>query len=103
MATAKNASNKITTLAFKALREAHPEEYEAAKVAAAAELGVEYKRRKSQDEKDRETLATLLKENPGLRSELFAQVEQQIVEGQASATATSVSAKPALGADGFSS
>lgn len=91
MATAKNASNKITTLAFKALREAHPEEYEAAKEAAAAELGVEYKRRKTQTEKDREALADLLKKNPDLRTELFAQVEKQIMApGGANPTAGQV-------------
>lgn len=79
MAANKNASNKITTLAFKTLREAHPEEYEAAKVAAAQTLGVEYKRRKTQEEKDRDVLAAILKDNPTLRAELFSQVEAQIV------------------------
>lgn len=74
----KKAVNKVSTLAMKRLREQFPEEYEAHKVAAAEELGVEYKRRKTKEEKDRDTLAALLSDNPVLRNELFEQVEQQI-------------------------
>lgn len=78
MASEKNNSNKITTLAAKTLREAHPEEYEAAKVAAAQSLGVEYKRRKTQAERDRETLAALLQSNPELRAELVEEIAAEV-------------------------
>jgi hypothetical protein len=74
----KKQTSKITTLAFKRLRENHAEEWESLKEQAAADLGVTYKRRKSQEEKDREALASLLSSNPVLRSELFDQVAAQI-------------------------
>ena len=81
MATDKSASNKISTLAFKKLREAHPEEYEAAKVAAAAELGVEYRRRRTPEEKARDTVAALLSEHPSVRAELFKEIEKRVKGG----------------------
>jgi hypothetical protein len=78
MATDKSASNKITSLAFKKLREAHAEEYEQLKEAAAKELGVEYKRRKSAEEKARDTLATLLSQHPSIRAELVDEIAEQV-------------------------
>lgn len=90
MATDKSASNKITSLAFKKLREAHAEEYEALKVQAAEELGVEYKRRKTAEEKARDTLAALLKENPTIRAELVDEISKQ-VKGEAGVPVTATS------------
>lgn len=83
VATDKSAANRITTKAFRALREKYPDDWEAMKEAAAAELGVEYKRRKTKEEKAHEELAKLLSENPGLRAELFAEIERSIVAGGA--------------------
>lgn len=77
MATDKSASNKITAIAQKRLREAHPEEYEAFKVEAAEELGVTYKRRKTAEEKARETLAAILREHPSVRAELVDEISKQ--------------------------
>lgn len=76
----KKAVNRVTTLAVKRLREQHPEDYEAHKVAVAEELGVTYRRRKTKEEKARDALTALLAENPSLRSDLFKQVEEQIAE-----------------------
>lgn len=83
MATDKSASNKITTLAFRKLREAHADEYERLKEEAASELGVEYKRRKTAEEKAREALAVLLKENPTIRAELVDEIAAQVKGAQA--------------------
>lgn len=78
VAADKKSANKIATLAAKKLREQYRDEYEAFKEQAAAELGVPYTRRKTQEEKDREALTALLSNNPVLRSELVNEIAAQI-------------------------
>lgn len=82
-AAEKKNSNRITSLAFKRLRESDPAGWEAAKEAAAAELGVEYKRRKTADEKARETVAKILSEHPSVRAELVNEIGKQFSDGSA--------------------
>lgn len=62
--------NKADSRAYRALRKAHQQEFNEAKQAAAAELGLDWRPRMSAEERARKQINALLSEHPELQDEL---------------------------------
>lgn len=73
--------NKADSAAYRALRQAHPEEFRQLKVKAAAELGLDWKPRPSKAERDRAQLERILADNPDLRAELLGTKDSGFHDG----------------------
>lgn len=70
--------NKADSAAYRALRQAHPQEFREAKVKAAADLGLDWKPRPSKDERERAQVKRILSDNEALREELKQELLSQM-------------------------
>ena len=76
-----NLMRKAYTDATAQLREKYKEEFLLLQQSAAQKLGLDWKPRKTKEQKDRETVTKLLAENPALREELLAAAKAELSGG----------------------
>lgn len=80
--TRAQAIAKADSQAYRRLREKYQQEFNQIKTEVAAQYGVQWSPRLVGKDKARADLARLLKENPDLRTELFREIEEQLVSTQ---------------------
>ena len=78
------AINKAYGVATKQLKEAHLDEFRALQKAALAEVGItDWEPTPTAEEKAREQVAALLRDNPSVKEELFSEIEKRVTGGEA--------------------